>query len=148
MAANSDTSAGGRVYYPGPGIVVTSAYIETGESHYRVRDLAIEDPRYFYAYPARAMALYCGVVELLLAIGVGVFYGSARVLFCVVGLVAAIGMAAAILVDEHRNPRCMELAAWHEGRRVVLFTSNDQRVFEQVRRAIVRAAEANRRPRP
>lgn len=148
MSANSDTSAGGRIYYPGPGIVVTGVYIETWEARYRVRDLIIDDPRYFYAYPARAVAVYCGMVELLLATGVAAVYGSAEALLCVAGTVAGTGLAGAILIDDRRNPRRMELVAWHEGRRVVLFTSNDQRVFEQVRRAVVRALEADRRPRP
>lgn len=93
MSVHSDTSAGGRTYYPGPGIVVTSAYIETAAARYQVRDLII-------------------------------------------------------WIDERRNPRRMELAAWHEGRRIVLFTSTNRRVFEQVRRAVVRAVEANSLPRP
>src|SRR3954468_11558002 len=95
MAANADTSAGQRIYYPGPGIVVTSHYIETAQPRYRVRDLIVENPRYFYAYPARAVALYCGAVELLLAIGLGAFYGSVALL-CVAGAVTGTGLAAAI----------------------------------------------------
>ncbi|WP_250038297.1 DUF6232 family protein [Paractinoplanes maris] len=47
-----------------------------------------------------------------------------------------------------RNPRRMELTAWHEGRRTILYTSHSRRVFEQVRRAVVRAVEVNRRPAP
>jgi hypothetical protein len=150
MSANSHTSENGRTYYPGPGIVVTSVYIESWEARYRIRDLLIEDPRYFYAYPARAVALYCGMVELLLAAVVAGGYGSAEafLLLGAAGAVAGTGLAGAIWMDDRRNPRQMELAAWHEGRRIVLFTSHDQRVFEQVRRAVVRALEANRRPRP
>lgn len=148
MSANPDTSADERTYYPGPGIVITSVHIETSVRRYRVRDLVIDDPHYFYAYPARAVALFCGVVELLLAIGVAALYGSGTVLLCAAGVVAAIGLVGALWIDDRRNPRRMELAAWYKGRRVVLFVSNDQRVFEQVRRAVVRALEANRRPRP
>jgi hypothetical protein len=147
MTANSDTSAGGWTYYPGPDIVVTSVYIDTWAARYRIRDLNVEGPRYFYAYPARAVALYCGAIELLLAIGVAALYGSAEALLCPAGAVAAIGLAGAIWIDDRRNPRRMDLVAWHEGRRIVLFTSNDQRVFEQVRRAVIRAVETNRRPR-
>lgn len=95
MLANSDTSVNGHIFYPGPGIVVTSRYILTGQARYRVRDLLIEDPHYFY--------------------------GHLR-----------------------RKPRRMELTGRYEGRRVVLFVSTDQRVFGQVWRAAVRAAEANR----
>jgi hypothetical protein len=147
MVPNADTSAVERIYFPGPGIVVGSRQIVTGEAHYRVRDLTIEDPSYFYAHPARAVALYCGAVEMFLGIGVGALYGSAALL-CLAGVVSGSGLAGAIWVDDHRNPRRMELDAWYQGRHVVLFVSNDQRVFEQVRRAVVRALEANRPPRP
>lgn len=147
MPANSDTSADGRIYYPGPGVVVTSRYIRTPEASYPVRDLIILDPCYFYAHPARAAALYCGVVEFLLAAVAAALLGSAAWL-CLAGVVVGVGMAIAVLIDHHRNPRRMELAAWHAGRRVILFASTDRRRFEQVRRAVVRAREANRRPRP
>jgi len=148
MSSNSDTSAGGRIYYQGPDIVVTSLYIQTLEDRYRINDLNVEGPRYFNAYPARVLALYCGIVGLLLAAGAALLYGSAELLLCTVGLVASIGLASAIWIDERRNPRWMELAAWHRGRRVILFASNDKRVFGQVQRAVVRALEANRRPQP
>jgi hypothetical protein len=144
MSANSDTAAPARTYYPGPGIVVTSVHIDTWETRYRVRDLIIEDPQYFYSYPARVVALYCGLVELFLAGVVAALYGSAPVLLCVAGAVAAAGLVGAIWLDDRRNPRRMELTAWHEGRHIVLFTSDNRRVFEQVRRAVVRAEEANR----
>lgn len=100
MSAQSSTAKPGRLLFPGPGIVVTSAHIETFEGYYRIRDLIIEDPCYYYRSPA------------------------------------------------NRRPRRMILTAWYRGRRVVLFASSNRRVFEQVRRAIVRAQEANRRPVP
>ena len=146
MTVNTDTSADGRIFYPGPGIVVTSVYIKTWEARYRVRDLSVQDPRYFYAYPARAVALYCGLVELLLGGVAAAAFGSPEMLIPA-GAVAALGLTGAIWVDDRRNPRRMELIAWHDRRRVVLFTTNDKRVFEQVRRAVVRALEANRGPR-
>lgn len=149
MTLNSDTSATGRpVYYPGPGIVVTRTYIETEDSIYRVRDLVVEDPTYLYTHPARAVALYCGALELLVTIGFAALHGSAGWTLCVAGVLAAMGMGGAIWIDDYRNPRHMELTALHRGRRVVLFTSDNHRVFEQVRRAVVRAVEANRRPGP
>jgi hypothetical protein len=147
MSRNSDTSASGRIYYPGPGIVVTRAYIETTEGRYPIRDLIIEDPCYFYAYPARTVAIYCGAVEVLLAAVVAAVIGSAALL-CLAGAVLGAGVAGAALIDNRRNPRRMELAAWHQGDRVMLFTSDNRRQFEQVRRAVVRAMEANRGPRP
>ncbi|GIF00344.1 DUF6232 family protein [Paractinoplanes rishiriensis] len=149
MTLNSDTSEADQpVYYPGPGIVVTGTYIETDDSIYRVRDLVVEDPAYFYAHTARAVALYCGTLELLLAAGVAALYGSASWLLGAAGVLAATGLIAAIWIDYCRNPRHMELTALHRGRRVVLFTSDNRRVFEQVRRAVVRALEAKRPLRP
>ncbi|MBL7260379.1 DUF6232 family protein [Paractinoplanes lichenicola] len=148
MTLNSDTSETGRpVYYPGPGIVVTRTYIETEDSIYRVRDLVVEDPSYLYVHPARAVALYTGALELVLSVGVAAVSGSAW-LPCAAGVLAAMGVGGAVWIDDYRNPRNMELTALHRGRRVVLFTSDNQRVFEQVRRAVVRAVEANSRPRP
>ena len=146
MSLNRDTSAGGRTYYPGPGIVVTSAYIENGENRYPVRELTVENVHYFYAYPARMVALYCAAVEVLLAAVVAALYGSAEMLLCAAGVVAAAGLGGAIWADDQHNPRRLMLIAWHGKRRVVLFESTDQRIFEQVRRAVVRALEANRLP--
>jgi hypothetical protein len=134
---------GRPLYYRGPGIVVTRTHIETTNSIYRIRDLVIENPTYFYAHPARLVALYCGALELLIAAGFGALNGSAGWILCVAGFVAAAGVGGAIWIDDYRNPRHMELTAWHRGRRVLLFASDDQRVFEQVRRAVVRALEAN-----
>lgn len=64
------------------------------------------------------------------------------------GAIAGLGVAAATWTDDRRNPRLMELIARYEGRQVVLFSSDNERVFDQVRRALVRALEADRRPRP
>lgn len=147
MSRNSDTSAGNRIYYPGPGIVVTRVYIETREDQYPVRDLIIEDPGYFYTHQARTVALYCGAVELALAAATAALLHSAALL-CLTGAVVGTGLGGAIVIDDRRNPRWMELTAQHKGRRVILFASTDKRQFEQVRRAVVRAEEASRRPRP
>ena len=148
MTQNADTSRDERIYFPGPGIVVTSAWILTREGRYRVRDLHFDNLRYVYAYPARAVALYCGLVELLLAAGFAAAYGSAEVMLCAAGVVAAVGMTGAVIVDERRNPRWMELAAWHQGRHIVLYATDDRVTFGQVRRAVVRAVEANEPPLP
>ena len=68
MSAESVTSSNHRILYPGPGIVVTDVFIETPLARYPVRRLTILDPRLTYTYPGVAMALYCGAVELLLAV--------------------------------------------------------------------------------
>jgi hypothetical protein len=148
MTADPDTSAGGRVYYRGPGIVVRRGYIETVEGCYRVRDLYIEDPYYVYAYSARRAAVFGGLGELLVAAFLTRMLGWSAVWFALACLVAATGMAGATVVDGRRRPRRMGLTAWHMKRRVVLFTSTSRRTFEQVRRAVVRAKEDSSEPRP
>jgi hypothetical protein len=149
MTVNSDTSAGGRIwlFYPGPKIVVRSDYIETREARYPVRDLIDQRVHYFDAHIARAVALYCGLIELLLGGVASAAFGSPQMLLPT-GAVAALGLTGAIWTDYRRNPRWMELIAWHEGRPVVLFATSDKRVFEQVRRAVRRAREVNQEPRP
>ncbi|MEU4690349.1 DUF6232 family protein [Actinoplanes sp. NPDC023714] len=148
MTANPDTSAGGRIYYRGPGIVVRRGYIETVEGRYRVRDLFIEDPYYDYAYPARMVAVGGGLAGLLLVAGLIRVFGWSELWFGVACLVVLVGVAAASVVDGRRPPRRMGLTAWYADRRVVLFRSTDWQTFEQVRRAVVRAKEAGREPRP
>ncbi|MFI1990027.1 DUF6232 family protein [Actinoplanes sp. NPDC020271] len=147
MSTHSRTAKTGRILFPGPGIVVTSTHVETFEGCYRIRDLVIENPCYYYAFPTKVMAIYCGAVEMLASILPAALSGS-PVLFGAAGLLAGAGLTGAILIDHHRKPRWMTLTARCRGRRIVLFSSRDRRVFEQVRRAVVRAQEASRRPKP
>jgi hypothetical protein len=149
MALNariSDAAPGGRIYYRGPRIVVTSNYIENAGGRHQLHDLTRIGRVSLDAHPARTVALMFGAIELVLAVPLAVAYGSAA-LFCA-GLVAGFGLAAALLADERRNPRWMALHAVSRGRWIVLFASRDRREFEQVRRAVIRAVEANHRPRP
>jgi Family of unknown function (DUF6232) len=145
MALNSDTSAasqGGWVHYRGPRIVVTSRYIENGTGRYLVRDLSLIKQVHGFAHPARMVALICGAIELVLAAPLAAAYGSAALLCA--GFVSAFGLAAALLLDGRRNPRWMALRGVHAGRVVTLFSTRDQREFGQVKRAVIRAVEANR----
>ena len=146
MALDSNTSAAGRYFYPGPRIVVTNLYIETAAGRFFLRDLVFSDIRHYYAHPARTVALFCAALELMLAIPFAVLYGSAPMI--VAGLLAALGMGGALLRDERRNPRLMELTAVHHRTPMVLFSSTDKTEFEQVRRAVIRAVEADRDNRP
>ena len=150
MVLNSDTSAAGQGgwiihYYRGPRIVVTSHYIENADGRYLVRDLRHINRVHVFSHPARTVALICGAIELALAAPLAVAYGSAALLCA--GFITAFGLATAILVDGRRNPRWMALRAVHKGRQIKLFSSRDQQEFEKVRRAVIRAVEANRSPR-
>lgn len=148
MAVNADVSSADRriVYlYPGPRIVVTNRWIENAEGRYLVRDLHPITRVEVHAYPAWRMALIFGAIELVLAVPLAAVYGSAMLL-CV-GLVSAVGLGVALLVDGRRNPRWMALVGVHRGREITLFSTRDQREFGKVRRAVIRAVEANETPR-
>jgi hypothetical protein len=142
-AADQD---GWAVYYRGPGIVVTNWYIENAGGRYRIRDLRLIRREYVFAHPSRTVALICAVIELAVAAPLAAVFGSV-ILLCA-GLVSAAGMAAALLIDGRRNPRWMALRAVHGGRTIMLFSSRNHQEFEQVRRAVIRAVEANEPPRP
>ena len=142
-AANQD---GWVVYYRGPRIVVTSRYIENADGRYPVRDLRLIHRELVFAHPTRTVALICAAIELALAVPLAAVYGSV-ILLCA-GMISAVGIAAALLVDGRHNPRWMALRAVRGERKIVLFSSRNQQEFEQVRRAVIRAVEANRAPRP
>lgn len=150
MALDSGTSAPGHrgwiVYYSSPAITVTSRYVQNATGRYAVAQLDGVVRTVVRAHPARAAALFAGAVELVLAVPFAIGAGSATMF--VVGLPPAFGVAVGVLVDARRNPRWMALQAVHLGRDVQLFCSRNQREFEQVRRALIRAIEISRDPRP
>jgi hypothetical protein len=145
MAHNSDTSAAGHrsetVYHPGPRILVTDRRIETAGRRFPVRELAEIQRIQKDAHPARTVALVCSGVGLLLAVPLAALYGAVSVL--AVGFVIALGLGGAILVDNRGNPRWMVLVAHYRGQPVTLFSSRNRQEFEQVRRAVLRAVEAD-----
>jgi Zn-dependent M28 family amino/carboxypeptidase len=134
------------VYYRGPGIVVTSHYIENGEGRHRIRDLRAIRRAEAAARSAHLLALALGTVEVGLSAGLAVAYGSAPLVL--VGLAAAAATAAALIIGERRGSRWATLEATSGSRRVVLYRSRSNREFQRVRRAVIRAVEANRDPRP
>ncbi|GAA2707122.1 DUF6232 family protein [Actinoplanes palleronii] len=146
MALDSHTSSAVCYFYPGPHIVVTNTCIETPGGLFHLHDLVVTSIAHHYAHPARTVAMFCAAVELALAAPLAVIFGSA--LMILAGLVAAAGMGGAVVRDGHRNPRLMELRALHRGVPTILFSSANKTEFEQVRRAVIRAVEAGRRPLP
>lgn len=134
----------GSVYFPGPRVVVTSTHVDTEHSRYLVRDLRGIERVGGYAYPVRATALVCGVIELVSAVPLAVFYGL--VVLAGTGLLTAASMAVAVWADGRHNQRWMVLRAHYRGHLVPLFRSRDKREFEQVCRAVQRAVEVNRLP--
>ncbi len=144
MALDSDTSATIRAreicHYRSRHIVVSTFSIRTAHGHYLVRDLHLVRQTLVFAHPARTTALICGAIELMLAVPLAVAYGSAALLGA--GIIGALGLATALMIDGRRNPRWMALQAVHGGREIILFSSRDQREFGQVLRAVTRAVEA------
>jgi hypothetical protein len=134
------------VFYGGPRVVVTSRYIQNARGRYLVRDFEVIDRVHVFAHPARTVALICGGIELALAAAVAASFGAA-VMLCA-GFAAAVGLAVAILADGRRNPKWLALRGVIDGRTVTLFSSPNPQEFEQVRRAVIRAVEANRPLRP
>jgi hypothetical protein len=132
----------GAVYYDARGVVVTSVYVRTVEGRYPVAELDGIVRCLTNTHPGRTVALIAGGVEIVAAVPLALGLGSLAML--VVGVLAALGVAAGVLVDARRNPRQMELRASHRGADVRLFTTRDLNEFERVRWALVRAVEASR----
>ena len=147
MAINAEVakSRQGRrplYFYRSPYVTVTRHGIETDEGLYLFRDLSQIHRAHLDAHPARRLATIFGVIEVLLALPFAVVYGSVALLCA--GIVLGIAFGVAHVVDSRNNPRWMALQAVHSGEEITLFQSCDQQEFEQVRRAVIRAVEANR----
>jgi hypothetical protein len=140
MAHSSET-----VYHPGPRILVTSGRIETAGGRFSIRHLDEFRCVYDYPHPARKIALICAGIELGVAVPLAAVADSVPVLWA--GLVVAAGLGAATWAHSRNNPTWMMLTAEHRGVPVTLFSSQDQQEFEQVRRAVMRAVEADDRAR-
>jgi hypothetical protein len=61
-----------------------------------------------------------------------------------IGATTALGLSVGALVTARRNPRWMEFRITYRGDDVRLFGTRDKVEFGQVRRALIRAVEANR----
>jgi uncharacterized protein DUF6232 len=135
MAQNSET-----VYHPGPRIVVTSRRIETTGGRFLVRDL--DEFRCVYqGHPGRRIAMICAGVELAVAVIAAALAGAASI--AIAGLVVAAVMGATIRAVGRGKPGWMVLLAEHRGHPVALFSSQNRQEFEQIRRAVLRAVEAD-----
>jgi hypothetical protein len=149
MAQHSESSAFRSgpevvVYYRGSDIVVTSRYIDTDHGYFLVPDLGGFCRVHEEAYPARKIALICGGLELVLAALLAAAFGAIPLL-CT-GIVAAGGVGIAVAIDSRNNPAWMVLMAEHRGRVVTLYSTADRLEFGKVRRAVLRAVEANEKP--
>ncbi|WP_433373376.1 DUF6232 family protein [Actinoplanes sp. CA-142083] len=135
-----------RIYYRAPDVVVTSElFVRHGPSPGR---FAIRDLRDVGIAPAVPEGVRPGIVVLpaaaavLVAAAVVSVAGGVLVAVAIAVSACAAGMVFA-MVHQHR-PRRWELRATYEGREVTLYASADDRVFNQVGRALLRAIEAGR----
>jgi hypothetical protein len=134
------------VYYDGRDIRVTSWFVQTAEARYLMADLHGVGRYLTYTHSGRSVALFTGGLEMMLALPFAIAYSSALMLCA--GVVAALGVGIGVLLDARRNPRRLELRAYYRDREVCLFHTRDKIAFEQVRRALIRAIEADRNPLP
>jgi hypothetical protein len=130
------------IFYNKRGVTVTDKYVETAEGRFAVREMQTIRRVETYSYPARRVALICGTIELGLAAALVAHYGAFVLIFG--GVVGALVLGFAILIDGRRNPRWMALRCTYAGAEITLFKSRDQRIFEAMCRAVIRAVEATR----
>lgn len=144
--SQSTPRCGWAVYYADHRIVITSWYVEIRAVRYPIAELDGLLRHLTFRHPGRTVALIVGGVELAVVVPLMAIFRSWAML--VAGLVAVLGMGAGALLDARRNPRWMEIHAWHRGTDVLLCGTRDKAEFEQVRRALIRAVEINRGPLP
>ncbi|MFI5933125.1 DUF6232 family protein [Actinoplanes sp. NPDC051494] len=132
--------SGWIVFYDGPGITVTSWYVQNSVGRYPAGMPAGARRVHVRTHPARTVALVAGAAALALAALVRPTTLPAAL------LLAALGVTAGLVIDKRRSPRRMELWVTYRGGEVELFSGADRREFEQVRRAVIRALEINRDP--
>jgi hypothetical protein len=135
-----------RVLYESAEITITSWYVEIDGVRIAIPDLERMTRCLTYRHPLVKVAAITAGLELVIAAPLAIAYGSAM-LACA-GLVSGGFVAIGAWADARRNPRYMEIRASVRGRRVVLFGTDDQRVFGHVWRALVRAVEDNRQRLP
>jgi hypothetical protein len=93
-------------------------------------------------HAGQALARYMGAWAVVMVV-VSMLLDSPAVLALAL---LTLGASAAIGTLSIRRQRRWELRARHRNSEVCLFTSSDETAFGQVRRAVVRALEANEQP--
>jgi hypothetical protein len=127
------------LYYHRRGVLVTSGHLQVQSQTYHFADLTklMQARR-----PARlsvAIRIELALVEAALGAPiVGLLGAPLDWLSVAMGLVAS----ATILVSARRSRPWLELRGTYRGRTVTLFTTDDQREYDQVSQAVLQAAEA------
>ncbi|TDC64557.1 hypothetical protein E1258_07935 [Micromonospora sp. KC207] len=141
------TPAAPVLLYAQPGIVVTADRFTVGRTTWEIADLT-------HLHAARGphdrLATRAVAVTSLMITGMGLLLGFTGGLqrltagaYLAFGAVALLPVLLAVAGERWRPPP-YELWGWHRGAQVLLFSSDDERQFGQVSRAVRRAREGVR----
>lgn len=132
-----------QVYYPGPGIVITSGCIHTAASSLRLADVT-----HYRADrgPADIAVLAGGAVALvvLLAWALAVAYGATPVRLAAGAATVAVVVLLAVAARICRARRAYRLWASYRGSVVLLLATRDRHQYQGVVRAVRRAWQDKR----
>jgi hypothetical protein len=141
------TVAAPTLLYARPGIVVTVERFTVGRRSFPVAELT--DLRTTRGPHDRLAVRAVGVTGAMIG-GVGVLLGFTGGLqrltagaYLTLGVVAVLPVLL-VLVGDRWRPPAYELWGRHRGTQVLLFSSDDERQFGQVTRALLRAREVKR----
>jgi uncharacterized protein DUF6232 len=128
--------------YESADLLVTDKAVTSRSERYRIDDLAYVRVVVYGQKAAAAIAGRVGAVLLAVVFGVWAVVAPSdrHTVFATVLLASSVVGGACIRV----TPRRHEIWAVHGRRDVCLFTTTDERVFGQVRRALMRAMEHRR----
>ncbi|GIE98285.1 DUF6232 family protein [Paractinoplanes rishiriensis] len=138
-----------RIYYRGPDAIVTSElFIRCGSPPGR---FAIGDLRQVGIAPgaeevARPAVIVSAAAAALVAAAAVSAAGGVLVALTILVVASVAGGVTGLI--RCRKPRRLELRATYRGRETTLYSSTDERVFNQVSRALRRALEDHRWERP
>ncbi|WP_091078259.1 DUF6232 family protein [Micromonospora nigra] len=146
MTAGGGTRETTNLLYARPGIVVTTEQFSVGGGTWRVADLThLHTTR----GPHDRVAVRATVVSAAVVAGVGVLLGFSGGLqrltagaYLLLGAVFLLPVLLAVAGDRWRPPP-HELWGRCRGAEILLFSSDDERQFGQVSRAVRRAREMN-----
>lgn len=138
-----------RIYYRGPGAVVTDElFILRGTplKSYAVRDLRNVGVVRSSSAPASPTAVLMVAAGTVAAVGAGWTMLEPPTAYAIGLLAVLVPLICAVPPMVRRGGRGWELHAIYRGSDVVLYSSFDERQFNQVKRALRRAIENARPP--
>jgi hypothetical protein len=129
-----------RTFYRGPGVNVTDRWLTVADRRYAVAELdhprTVRQPMAGFARASSAAAVIVGAVVVA-----GAVAGEPTLL---VGAPIAVAVPVGIAVAARLRRRYFALVAEYRGETVELFGASDERRFNQICRALLRAREYGR----